>query len=121
MSEENEENKNLSKKITQADKHENFRRLGEGRVNKALNYLRLIGNLANRRNYYYTDDVQGIFENEVFGFLNNVEEYNAHGMTKRGVIIFGKPGTGKCLAKGTTVLMYDGTIKPVEEIKKLVL
>ena len=56
MSEENEENKNLSKIITQAEKHENFRRLGEGRVNKALNYLRLIGNLANRRNYYYTDD-----------------------------------------------------------------
>lgn len=33
------------------------------------------------------------------------------------IIAFGVQGVGKCLAKGTKVLMFDGTIKPVEEIK----
>lgn len=28
----------------------------------------------------------------------------------------GPPGTGKCLGKGTPVLMFDGSIKPVEEV-----
>lgn len=32
-------------------------------------------------------------------------------------IVAGRPGSGKCLAKGTKVLMYDGTIKNVEDIK----
>jgi len=31
-----------------------------------------------------------------------------------GVLLYGLPGTGKCLAKGTPVLMFDGTTKPVE-------
>jgi hypothetical protein len=31
--------------------------------------------------------------------------------------IYGEPKTGKCLGLGTPVLMYDGDIKPVEEIK----
>lgn len=35
---------------------------------------------------------------------------------KNNVILVGKPGTGKCLAKGTKVLMYDGTFRKVEEI-----
>lgn len=33
------------------------------------------------------------------------------------IVVIGKPGTGKCLAPGTPVLMYDGTIKAVEDIK----
>jgi len=32
------------------------------------------------------------------------------------ISIAGAPGGGKCLAKGTLVLMYDGTIKNVEDI-----
>lgn len=39
----------MSKKI------DNFERLAEKRVNDAIKKLRLIGNLANRRNYEYTD------------------------------------------------------------------
>ena len=46
-------------------------------------------------NYYYTDDVQDIFELEVFGILKNVKQYNEHGITKRGIIVQGPPGTGK--------------------------
>jgi hypothetical protein len=39
-----------------------FVRLANARVNKALNAIRLIGNLSNRSNYSYTeDDVEKIF------------------------------------------------------------
>lgn len=37
-------------------KNERFVRLAEGRVNATLDKLRLLGQLANRRNYDYTDD-----------------------------------------------------------------
>lgn len=37
------------------DKQEKFKELAEKRVNKALTGLRLIGNLANRNNYDYTE------------------------------------------------------------------
>ncbi|GJM35144.1 MAG: replicative DNA helicase [Saprospiraceae bacterium] len=33
------------------------------------------------------------------------------------VIIAARPGMGKCLGKGTRVLMYDGTLKKVEDIR----
>ncbi|MES2985461.1 MAG: hypothetical protein V4735_09775 [Pseudomonadota bacterium] len=40
----------------------NFVRLAEKRVTKALNTIRLIGNLSNTSNYYYTArDVEKIF------------------------------------------------------------
>jgi hypothetical protein len=32
-------------------------------------------------------------------------------------VVIGKPGTGKCLSPGTPIIMYDGTIKIVEDIK----
>ncbi len=34
------------------------------------------------------------------------------------IIIAARPSMGKCLGKGTPVMMYDGTIKPVEAIQK---
>lgn len=36
-------------------KNEKFVRLAESRTNDVINKLRLIGNLANRRNYEYTE------------------------------------------------------------------
>ena len=33
------------------------------------------------------------------------------------VNLYGGPGTGKCFQKGTQVLMWDGTIKPIEDIQ----
>ncbi len=33
------------------------------------------------------------------------------------IIVAARPSMGKCLGKGTAVLMHDGTVKPVEEIK----
>ena len=37
------------------DKHEKFKELAEKRVNRAIKDIRLVGNLANRNNYTYTD------------------------------------------------------------------
>lgn len=42
--------------------------------------------------YYYPDKVRKLFDMEIFGFLKNIEEYNRRGITKRGVILYGKPG-----------------------------
>lgn len=42
--------------------HDRFRRLAESRVNRALNDIRLIGNLSNKNNYDYTsEEVDKIF------------------------------------------------------------
>jgi len=35
----------------------------------------------------------------------------------KGVLLLGVPGTGKCLGRGTPILMYDGTVKTVENIQ----
>lgn len=41
----------------------NFVRLANKRVNNALKYISLVGNLSNTSNYYYTEeDVQKIFD-----------------------------------------------------------
>ena len=45
--------------------------------------------------YYYEDEVKELVELEIFGFLNNIEEYNKMGIHRRNAIIFGQPGTGK--------------------------
>jgi hypothetical protein len=46
-----------------SQKRDNFVRLAEARVNRALREIRLIGNLSNRGAYTYTDgDVRSIFK-----------------------------------------------------------
>ena len=48
---------------TDESKEEKFRRLGELRVNAALDKIRLLGQLSNRGNYDYTDEqVEAIFK-----------------------------------------------------------
>lgn len=37
------------------DKREKFKELAEKRVNRAIKDIRLVGNLANRNNYSYTE------------------------------------------------------------------
>lgn len=46
-------------------------------------------------NYYYPKEIRDLFNLEVFDFVDNVEKYNACGINKRGLILHGKPGTGK--------------------------
>jgi len=67
-------------------------------------------------NYYYSEEVRDLFQLEVFGFLGNVERYNRRGIRRRGVMLKGKPGTGKCLGAGTPVLMFNGSVKKVENV-----
>lgn len=45
--------------------------------------------------YYYPEGVKELFDNEIFGFLNDIKSYNQCGINKRGVIVHGKPGGGK--------------------------
>ncbi|MCD8207309.1 MAG: hypothetical protein LUD72_05165 [Bacteroidales bacterium] len=46
----------------QESKHDRFVRVAEGRTNKIIEMIRLLGNCANRSNYAYTDDdVKQIF------------------------------------------------------------
>ena len=51
------------------DKAHSFERIAERRVTQAVKLLRLIGNLANRRNYTYTEEqvrqIVETLENEV--------------------------------------------------------
>ena len=42
--------------MSKKDKSDSFIRLAEARTNKALDQIRVIGNLANRNNYSYSDD-----------------------------------------------------------------
>ncbi|WP_339490289.1 hypothetical protein [Pseudomonas sp. EL_65y_Pfl2_R95] len=45
------------------DKREKFVKLAEQRVNRAMNHMRLIGNLSNRNAYSFNDDdVKKIFK-----------------------------------------------------------
>ena len=44
-------------------KNERFRRLAESRGNRLIREIKLLGNLANRKNYSYSDDeVAKLFE-----------------------------------------------------------
>tara|TARA_Y100000310_G_scaffold345742_1_gene469100 strand:+ start:188 stop:1156 length:969 start_codon:yes stop_codon:yes gene_type:complete len=51
-------------------------------------------------NYYFPDDVRKVFEEEIFGFLRNIKEYNKYGIVKRGYILHGEPG---CVLKETKI------------------
>ena len=43
-------------------------------------------------NYYYPESIKELFDLEVLGFMENVEQYNKFGINKRGIILHGKPG-----------------------------
>lgn len=47
----------------------------------------------------------------------NVNNYMDEKQGGHKLVIIGKPGTGKCLGFGTPILMYDGEIKQVQNIK----
>ena len=63
-----------------------FVRLAEARVPKAIKSIRLVGNLANRSNYRYTEEdiekIIKVLENEVRGlkekFKNNSKDNEIH-------------------------------------------
>ena len=51
--------------------------------------------------------------------LNQPEVFRTLGIEPpRGVLLYGPPGTGKCWGFNTPIIMYDGTIKMVQDIKE---
>jgi serine protein kinase len=55
---------------------------------------------------------------EINSFVSYVKDAAAGGSSREMAFVFiGDPAVGKCLAKGTKVLMYDGTFKKVEDLK----
>ena len=54
---------------TEQEKYERFKRVAEGRTNKIIDQIRLLGNCANKSNYEYSEeDIKKIFsaiENEL--------------------------------------------------------
>ncbi|MFQ6608403.1 MAG: hypothetical protein ACE5EE_07685 [Fidelibacterota bacterium] len=62
-------------------KSQTFRRLGEKRISNLIKHLRLIGNLANKKNYSYTDEeVNQMFtaiENELENTKKKFDHYSS--------------------------------------------
>lgn len=68
-------------------------------------------------NTIYSDEVMKQLFNDIDWFINNEEWYRTRGMSyKRGYILHGPPGCGKCLGRGTPVLMWNGTTKMIEDV-----
>lgn len=61
--------------------------------------------------------------NENWNILRDYQQHSvtairvAYSQKKRCVLFFMATGGGKCLAHGTPVVMFDGTIKPVEDVQ----
>lgn len=54
---------------------------------------------------------------EVTSFWQKEQHFRDFGfLWKRGMMLWGPPGSGKCLKKDTPVLMYDGTVKMVQDV-----
>ncbi len=64
------------------------------------------------------DSVSDEIVREIRTFWTKEEHFRKFGfLWKRGVLLWGPPGSGKSLKRGTPVIMYDGSIKAVEDIK----
>jgi replicative DNA helicase len=64
-----------------------------------------------------TDEILKIKELNTDLINPNVNNYMDEKQGGHKIVIIGKPGTGKCLAYGTPIIMYDGSIKQVQNIK----
>ena len=47
------------------------------------------------KDYYFSQKILDLLDLEVFGFMKDVKKYGKEGITKRGVILHGRPGVGK--------------------------
>lgn len=68
-------------------------------------------------NTIYSETVIKQLFDDVEWFMQNEEWFKTRGMSyKRGYVMHGPPGIGKCLGKGTPVLMWDGSTKLIEDV-----
>jgi DNA polymerase III delta prime subunit len=97
-----------------------------------LQYNKILSDVIIKHCYYEKPSNQWIkdidtLQNEFFlpekdyllSIMNNKIDNNNIGSTSNtwnNLILHGSPGTGKCLAKNTPVLMYNGSIKPIQDI-----
>ena len=66
----------------------------------------------------FSDDVMTAIRTNLFTPIEKSAVCRENGIPfKRGVLLAGPYGTGKCHAKGTPILLHDGTIKNVEDIE----
>ncbi len=64
-----------------------------------------------------TVDNTSIIIHEAKVFFNKLHIYEKLGRPKkRGILLYSKPGMGKCLGRNTPILMYDGSMKMVQDI-----
>ena len=64
-------------------KHDKFKRLAELRVNNALKAMELIGNLANKKNYDYTEEEQKKILKTLKSSVQMIEQkFNDKGINK---------------------------------------
>lgn len=103
--------------ITTSDDSLTYNR--HGNINN-LPYIRFNKNkfTTNRSfdNVYFEENKE--IRHRVDFFMNKKSWYDQKGIPYTlGFMFYGKPGTGKCLGRDTPILMYDGTIKKVQDIK----
>lgn len=61
------------------DKNKNFKKLANIRVNRALDAMRLIGNLSNKQNYEYSDYEAQTIVNALEGEIREIKsKFIAH-------------------------------------------
>jgi len=67
--------------VAKETKAQKFQRIAERRVNETLRALRLLGNLADRRNYEYTDEqvssILGAIDHEYRGLRSKFKAESA--------------------------------------------
>ena len=64
------------------------------------------------------DNLMESLTKEILMFKSKQDFYEEHNIEyKRGILMYGPAGNGKCHGKGTEILMHNGDIKKVEDIK----
>lgn len=127
-------NKNLKNKecyVKQIENYVNYQtKYGN---NVELNYYKILSDTIIKHCYYnepieqWNKDVI-LVQNEffsphkqyLFSIINNKVKHNGVGNTANSwnnLILHGLPGSGKCLKFDTPIIMYDGSIKKIQDIK----
>jgi len=73
--------------------------------------------LYNNLSEFNKEEYKEIESNKLFDYQKNVFNF----MTKtnqRGILLYHSVGSGKCMAYNTPVLMFDGSIKKIQDIKE---
>ena len=60
------------------------------------------------------ESVKGVFK--PFKYQKFLRDYMTNKSPYRGILLYQSTGSGKCVEKGTPIIMYDGSIKKVEDI-----